>query len=49
MFCVVQDTKFHEPSILFTEEQVEKLELRYYNADVHRAAFVLPQFAKTVS
>ncbi|KAK2138885.1 hypothetical protein NP493_6973g00002 [Ridgeia piscesae] len=24
------------------------MKLRYYNADVHRASFVLPQFAKEV-
>ncbi|XP_031553875.1 spermidine synthase-like [Actinia tenebrosa] len=41
-----KDTKFNDPVIKFTEDQVEKLDLKYYNADVHRAAFVLPQFAK---
>ena len=24
------------------------MELRYYNVDVHKAAFILPQFAKKV-
>jgi spermidine synthase len=29
----------------FTAEQEEK-ELRYYNADIHKASFVLPTFAR---
>lgn len=34
-----------EPLRKFTPEQEDKL-LRYYNSEVHKAAFVLPQFAK---
>ena len=33
---------------VLTEEQIKEMKLRYYNADVHRASFVLPQFAKEV-
>ena len=44
-----QDTNFREPVTKLSDEQVENLKLRYYNPDVHRAAFVLPQFAKKVS
>lgn len=32
-----------------TQNQVERMQLRYYNSDVHRAAFVLPEFARKVS
>lgn len=32
-----------------TQKQVEQMQLRYYNSDVHRAAFVLPEFARKVS
>ena len=33
---------------VLTEEQIKEMKLRYYNADIHRASFVLPQFAKEV-
>ncbi|SAL98694.1 hypothetical protein [Absidia glauca] len=39
------ETNFREPLRKFTPEQENSL-LRYYNADIHKAAFVLPQFAK---
>lgn len=32
-----------------TQKQVEQMQLKYYNSDVHRAAFVLPEFARKVS
>ena len=34
---------------IFSDGEKEKLELKYYNEDVHRSAFHLPQFAKKVS
>ncbi|ODN00125.1 Spermidine synthase [Orchesella cincta] len=40
------DTKFEEPLKELSEEDVENMNLRYYNASIHRAAFILPQFAK---
>ena len=33
---------------VFTEDEVEQMGLKYYNAEVHKSAFVLPQFAKKV-
>lgn len=36
-----------EPLRRWTPEQEDKL-CRYYNAEIHKAAFVLPQFAKKV-
>lgn len=44
-----QSTNFQEPVQLLTQKQVEQMQLRYYNSDVHRAAFVLPEFARKVS
>lgn len=44
-----QSTDFREPVQRLTPAQVEQRGLRYYNADVHRAAFVLPEFARKVS
>ena len=46
-FCF-QDTRFDNPVTLFTDEELEKMELRYYNAEIHKTAFTLPQFAKKV-
>ena len=37
-----------EPVRTLTEEEVDQLQLQYYNTDVHRAAFTLPQFVKKV-
>lgn len=42
------DANFKEPVRKFTHEEEIKLKLQYYNADVHRSAFVLPQFARKV-
>jgi len=41
-----QETNFKEPLRIFSDEDLDKMKLRYYNADVHRAAFVLPRFAR---
>ena len=43
-----QDTRFDNPVTLFTDDELEKMELRYYNAEIHKTAFTLPQFAKKV-
>jgi len=39
------ETKFSNPARVITDEEMTFMKLRYYNAAVHRAAFVLPQFA----
>ncbi|XP_037674720.1 spermidine synthase isoform X2 [Choloepus didactylus] len=39
-------TNFREPVQQLTQKQVEQMQLKYYNSDVHRAAFVLPEFAR---
>lgn len=44
-----QSTNFQEPVRPLTQKQVEQMQLRYYNSAVHRAAFVLPEFARKVS
>lgn len=41
-----KDTRFEDPVTVFTESEVEQMGLKYYNAEVHKSAFVLPQFAK---
>ena len=44
-----QSTNFREPLQPLMQKQVEEMQLKYYNSDVHRAAFVLPEFARKVS
>lgn len=36
------------PKFQVLDKEVEELDLKYYNSDVHSAAFVLPNFAKKV-
>ncbi|XP_067826749.1 spermidine synthase [Heptranchias perlo] len=40
------DTNFREPVRQLSAEEVDRMQLKYYNADMHRAAFVLPEFAR---
>lgn len=44
-----QNTKFEEPLRVLTDEEKDRMNLRYYNEDVHKASFCLPQFMKKVS
>jgi len=41
-------TVFEEPLKTFTEEELDEMKLRYYSAEMHRSAFVLPRFAKKI-
>ncbi|KAE8750357.1 hypothetical protein FOCC_FOCC002917 [Frankliniella occidentalis] len=43
-----KETNFNEPARVFSEDELESMQLRYYNADVHRAAFILPRFAQKI-
>lgn len=45
---IIQDLVLSEPVRTLTEEEVDQLQFQYYNTDVHRAAFTLPQFVKKV-
>ena len=38
-----------QPVRTLTNSQVEEMDLKFYNSDIHRASFALPQFAKKVS
>ncbi|CAO2590032.1 Spermidine synthase [Lemmus lemmus] len=42
-------SKNPEPVQQLTQAQVEQMQLKYYNSDMHRAAFVLPEFTRKVS
>ncbi|KAK2501451.1 LOW QUALITY PROTEIN: hypothetical protein MC885_000674 [Smutsia gigantea] len=39
-------TNFREPVQQLMQKQVEQMQLKYYNSNVHRAAFILPEFAR---
>lgn len=43
---ILQETNFKEPLRIFSETELDSFNLHYYSAEVHRAAFVLPRFAK---
>lgn len=40
---------FESPLRKLSEEEADKLNLRYYDNEVHRASFSLPRFIKQVS
>lgn len=44
----LQDRDVAQPARVLSEEEIEKMGLRFYNSQVHSAAFVLPQFIKKV-
>lgn len=41
-----KETQFEIPVHVFTREDEKAMNLRYYNSDIHKAAFVLPTFVK---
>lgn len=42
------DTVFREPVRKLSNKEVEQMDLKYYNTDIHKAAFILPEFARKV-
>ncbi|XP_053683675.1 spermidine synthase [Sabethes cyaneus] len=40
-----EDTKLNEPTKTFTDEEIDRMKLRYYTTEIHRSAFTLPRFA----
>ncbi|XP_070765910.1 spermidine synthase-like [Enoplosus armatus] len=43
------ETNFKEPVKALSKEEVEKMNLKYYNTEVHKASLVLPEFARKVN
>ena len=43
-----QDTVFENPVQRLSEEEQEEMGLKYYDSDIHKAAFTLPRFARKV-
>lgn len=42
------ETNFKEPVKGLSAEDLEKMNLKYYNPEIHKASFVLPEFARKV-
>ena len=43
-----KNKKFSIPVHIFDKETVEKLNLKYYNSDLHKASFVMPNLFQNV-
>lgn len=41
-----KDITFDTPQVVFSREDEKAMNLRYYNSDIHKSAFVLPTFVK---
>lgn len=41
-----KNVNLDEPLLKFSREEEKQMQLRYYNSDIHKAAFVLPTFVK---
>ena len=39
---------FESPVRVLSQSQVQQMNLEFYNSDIHRASFALPQFVKKV-
>ncbi len=46
--CILQDMVFENPTRTITDAEADGWSLRYYDTQIHKAAFVLPRFAKQV-
>ncbi|PIO66226.1 hypothetical protein TELCIR_12064 [Teladorsagia circumcincta] len=46
LICSKSNLDVTVPSRMLTEADITRMNLRYYNSQVHSAAFVLPQFVK---
>lgn len=42
------DMNFEDPVRSLTKDQVKEFKLKYYNTDIHKASFKLPEFAKSI-
>uniref|UniRef100_A0A1L8E2E8 Spermidine synthase n=1 Tax=Nyssomyia neivai TaxID=330878 RepID=A0A1L8E2E8_9DIPT len=40
-----ENTNLREPAVTFTDDELERMQMRYYTSDCHRAAFTLPRYA----
>lgn len=40
------ETNFREPVKALSKEQLEEMSLKYYNPEIHKASFILPEFVR---
>ncbi|KRT82882.1 hypothetical protein AMK59_4003 [Oryctes borbonicus] len=43
-----KDNVLEQPKRVFSENELDEMNLRYYNSDVHKSAFVLPNFVRRI-
>lgn len=43
-----KSTKLNEPITTFTDKEIDTMKLRYYTAEIHKAAFTLPRYARNI-
>lgn len=48
-FSLTQETNFKDPVKALSKEEMENMNLKYYNPEIHKASFVLPEFARKVN
>lgn len=46
LLCCKSDRDLSIPARTITDEECDKMGLKFYNSEIHKAAFVLPQFVK---
>uniref|UniRef100_A0A1I7XBX4 PABS domain-containing protein n=1 Tax=Heterorhabditis bacteriophora TaxID=37862 RepID=A0A1I7XBX4_HETBA len=49
LICTKTDIDVTVPSRILSDRDIKLMDLRFYNSEVHSAAFVLPQFVKEVN
>ncbi|XP_026222606.1 spermidine synthase [Anabas testudineus] len=42
------ETNFREPVTAVSKEEIQNLNLKYYNPEIHKASFILPEFVRKV-
>lgn len=48
-FIFLQNTNFRQPLRELTRDEIDGMDLKYYNPEIHQAAFILPEFARKVN
>lgn len=46
ILCSNTEKNFSDPVRTWSDNEIESMDLKYYNTPIHKAAFVLPQFAR---
>ena len=49
LLTIIKDKKFSDPIHKFDDKALESMELKYYNSDIHKAAYILPTSFRKVN